>query len=393
MIGPGIRPETRPPPDPDGRFWPAVESEPPSWSPEAFRQLAVNAAAFGASDITLQSDRRVTLQVAGRQLTATRRPLTGSEVEGLLTGMYGLSSAASLLAQAKVLDFSWEVPLDRTRRRRFRVNATAILSRRGGTGCEVSLRTLPDRTPSLQDVGLSPADCRILSPSSGLVVVAGSTGQGKSTTLAAIVGWHLQSDPVKIVDIQAPIEFTYSDLQHDSASSIGQSEVGIHVRSFADGIRSALRRSPRIIMVGEVRDPETARAAVDAALTGHLVYTTLHAGDVPEIFHRLHALLASGGGGSRTAEVDIIQTLRVGLAQRLLRSAKGLVRHPVREIAAIDGDLRTALRSAPPDEWQALVSRALGAARPGDPCLRPFRTDIEELLSSGRITADGSGEG
>lgn len=385
--------QPRRPPSADDWFWAALEAEPSSWTLDDFMQLAVNAVEAGASDITFQTDQPVTLQLAGRQLAATRRPLTGAEVYRLVTGMYASASVPNLLAQLRVLDFSWEIRVARNVRRRFRVNATAILARRGGNGVEVSLRALPDVTPTPEEVGLPEELCRLLSPASGLVVVAGATGQGKSTTLAALVGRHLGAPrAVKIVDIQAPIEFTYSDLRNlESGSSIGQSEVGIHVGSFAAGVRSALRRSPDIIMIGEVRDPETARAAVDAALTGHLVYTTLHAGDVPEIFHRLVALLSAGSGTVQTATVDVLHTFRAGIAQRLLRSAAALRRRPVREIAVVDPDLRAALRSTDPERWPAVIARELDAAPPGTPGRRPFRADIAALLESGEIDAGEAG--
>ena len=357
-----------------------------------FRQLAVNAAHHSTSDITVQTDRPVTVQIAGRQMAATRRPLTQSEVQTMLTGMYASGSAPSLLAQLRVLDFSWEVSTSRARRLRFRVNATAILARRGGNGVEISMRALPDRTPSPADVGLAEPLCEMLSPPSGLVVVAGATGQGKSTTLAALIGRHIaHARAVKIVDIQAPIEFTYSDLQTaETASSIGQSEVGIHVESFAAGVRSALRRSPDIIMIGEVRDWETARAAVDAALTGHLVLTTLHAGDVPEIFHRLAALLAAGPGTQETATVDILQTLRAGMAQRLLPTSHQLGRAPIREVVILDTELRRKLRKTHPEQWPAAMAAELAEQDPDNPPVhrRPFQADLRALQAQGMITAE-----
>ena len=389
---PHTTPQERPPPATDDRFWPALATEPAAWTIDSFRQLAANAAHLKTSDITVQTDRPVTIQLAGRQMAATRRPLTQSEVQTLLTTMYASGSAPSLLAQLRVLDFSWEVSLGRGHRLRFRVNATAILARRGGNGVEISLRALPDRTPTPADVGLAEPLCELLSPPSGLVVVAGATGQGKSTTLAALIGRHIaHSRAVKIIDIQAPIEFTYSDLQTaETASSIGQSEVGIHVASFADGVRSALRRSPDIIMIGEVRDWETARAAVDAALTGHLVYTTLHAGDVPEIFHRLAALLAAGPGTQATATVDILQTLRAGLAQRLLTTSHKLARAPIREVVILDTELRRTLRKTHPNEWPAAMAAELNAQDASNPPVarRPFRADLQALLDQGMITAD-----
>ena len=193
---------------------------------------------------------------------------------------------------------------------------------------------------------------------------------------------------MKIVDIESPIEFTYSDLRQTSlASSIGQSEVGTHVETFAAGVRSALRRSPDIVIIGEERDAETARAAVDAALTGHLVYTTLHAGAGAEVFRRLQALLTAGIGSGQAAAADILHTFRAGMCQRLLRSANSLGRRPIREIVVIDSGLHGLLQSAPAETWPSAVSRALSDAPAGSPGLRPFSADAAALLEAGEIDA------
>ncbi len=386
-------PQDRPAPDAGSAFWPGLEAEPANYTLADFRQLTVNCVAAGASDITMQSEHPVTVQIAGRQVAAVRRPLTTGEASQILIGMYGSASATTLLSARQVLDFSWEIDESREVRRRFRVNATAILGRRDSQGVEVSLRVLPDTTPSPGGIGIPDDLCALLSPPNGLVVVAGATGAGKSTTLAALVHRHLVSgDAVKIVDIQAPIEFTYSDLRHVSpASSIGQSEVGTHVESFAKGVRSALRRSPDIIMIGEVRDPETARAAVDAALTGHLVYTTIHAGDVPEVLRRLQALLVAGTGTQEAAAADILHTFRAGVAQRLLRAASTLGRRPIREIAVIDSGLHRTLQAEPPETWPVVISRAIAAAPDGSAGLRPFSVDARRLVASGEINAAEAG--
>ncbi len=372
-------PQRRPPPDPARDRWSALETEPAVYTPGDLRQLAVNCVAAGASDLTLQTDQPPRCQISGRRFQIGIRPLTPSEIDGLLTFVYASESASALLAARHILDFSWEVPVTRRRRQRFRVNATGILSQRGGRGTEISLRALPSVTPTLDDVGLDAALWPLLSPPDGLVIVAGATGQGKSTTLAALVRQHMTERRVKIIDVQAPIEFNYSDLPAAAraGSSIGQSEVGMHVESFAAGVRSALRRSPDIVVIGEVRDSETARAAVDAAMTGHLVYTTLHAGDVPEIFRRLAALLAAEGG-RKAAAVDILQTFRAGVAQRLA-AASGLDRHPLREVAALVPALRSELANLPAETWPERLRRALAAATPSDTHLRPFAVDLAAL--------------
>ncbi|MDE0256727.1 MAG: ATPase, T2SS/T4P/T4SS family [Rhodospirillaceae bacterium] len=381
---------SRAPPGRGDACWPAIDPEPPLYDAESLSAASLSLVSAGASDFTLQTDQPLRARIGGIQMLAGRRPLSPAEMDGLLSACYGSSSAPTLIASRRVLDFSWHVAAGRGRQQRFRVNATGVLAR-GGRGCEMTFRALPSATPTLSDVGLTEDLWRRLSPSSGLVVVAGATGQGKSTTLAAIMRRHLSGGRIKAVDIQAPIEFTFSDLRGGlaPASSLGQSEVGSHIESFADGVRSALRRAPDIVMIGEVRDADTARAAVDAAMTGHLVYTTLHAGDVPEIFRRLQALLATASG-SRAAAVDILQTFRAGLAQRLVPGAADLSRHPVREHAIATPALRRRLRDLPAEDWPAAVSEAIESAGPGDPDARAFAADAAELLRSGAIDPEAA---
>ncbi|MCY4006706.1 MAG: ATPase, T2SS/T4P/T4SS family [Rhodobacteraceae bacterium] len=381
-------PQDRPRPDTTQEYWAALDPEPPLYDVAALRQFVVNAVTAGASDVTLQTDQPPRCEIAGRQFRAGRRPLTPTEMETILIALYGAASAPTLLAGRKVLDFSWSIALSRSVTQRFRVNATGILARRGGAGIEITARALPRETPTLEQVGIPPDLLPLLSPPSGMVIVAGATGQGKSTTLAAILREQFVRR-VKIVDIQAPIEFAFTDIDTATrgGSSLGQSEVGTHIESFADGVRSALRRAPDILVIGEIRDSETARAAVDAAMTGHLVYTTIHAGDVPEIFRRFQALLATESG-ERNAAVDILQTFKVGVAQRLLRSAVGLNRYPVREMAVLAGDLRRTLTDSPPDQWPAISRRFLSSAEPGNPALRPYSRDLARLRADGRVSEE-----
>ena len=383
-----IRPQDRPPPAAGRMFWPALESEPSSYDAAFLGQMAMNCVAAGASDLTLQTDQPARCQIGPVRLRVSRRPFSPNEIDRILAEVYGSAGAPTLIAARRVLDFSWQIPRERGLFQRFRVNATGVLPRRGGQGVEITFRALPTSTPDMAAAGLDPELWPLLSPASGLVVVAGATGQGKSTTLAALLREHLVRTGVKIIDIQAPIEFTYSDLPVGirEASSLGQSEVGTHIETFAEGVRSALRRSPDIVVIGEVRDSETARAAVDAAMTGHLVYTTVHAGDVAEIFRRLQALL-SAASGEGNAAVDILQTFRAGIAQRLLPAASGFGRCPVRQIAIIDEDMRRRLAAAAADQWPSMISQALLEAPDDSRHLIPFGRDVKALLSEGQVSA------
>jgi defect-in-organelle-trafficking protein DotB len=242
----------------------------------------------------------------------SRHAWSASEIDLVLIEIYRGAHAQTEIKSQRALDFSYELNLADGSKQRFRVNATGIFGR-DGFGVEITLRVLPAITPDMASVGLSEAEMSALTPRDGLVVIAGATGSGKSTTMAAVTRAHLENSErtVKIVDIQAPIEYTYRDVRLSmtgSSSMIGQSEIGKHLKCFADGVHSALRRKPHIINVGEARDFATISASLEACLTGHLVYTTTHAGSVSETMRRLLSTFPANERESRA--YDLVSGLR-----------------------------------------------------------------------------------
>ena len=193
--------------------------------------------------------------------------------------------------------------------------------------------------------------------------------------MAAITRYHLESSirPVKIVDIPAPIEYTFRDVTSQlkgSPSIIGQSEVNRHIRSFADGVHSALRRKPNIINVGEARDLETISASVEASLTGHLVYTTTHAGSVSSSVRRL--LAAFPGAEKEARAYDLISSLRFLMVQHLVPRIDRPGRVPVREYLRFTDRVREKLLTHPISDWSSLIDREVsdGAVDAGEDDLR-----------------------
>lgn len=288
----------------------------------------------------------------------------------VLIEAYGGSNGPTEINAQNVLDFSYELNLPSGDRQRFRVNATGIYGR-DGSGVELTFRALPRKTPDLLMVRLNSDEVEALTPRDGIVVIAGATGSGKSTTMAALTRYHLEESPrpVKIVDIQAPIEYTFRDVMSNlggSSSTIGQSEVGKNIRSFADGVHSALRRKPHIINVGEARDFETISASLEASLTGHLVYTTTHASSVSVAIRRLLTIFPGNERESRG--YDLISALRFVMVQHLVPTPDGTGRVPVREYLEFTDAMRERLLSAPMHEWSSIVDRAvLGELSGADP--------------------------
>ena len=167
------------------------------------------------------------------------------------------------LKEKNVLDFSFSLPGIG----RFRVN---IYSQRGTFA--IAIRTLPFEIPSLEQLGLPQAIEQLTKKNRGLVLATGATGSGKSTTLASMLKIINENYNYHIITIEDPIEYLH---QHKK-SLVTQREIGSDATSFAEALRSALREDPDIIMVGEMRDPETISIALTAAETGHLVFSTLH---------------------------------------------------------------------------------------------------------------------
>ncbi|MCW3782587.1 type IV pilus twitching motility protein PilT [Defluviimonas salinarum] len=365
-----------------------LEAEPQRISMDEFRQILMSAVLTGASDVTFQTDQQPRAEIHGILYRAMRRPLSPSEVDLILIESYGGANARTEVNGQRVLDYSYELNLPDGARQRFRVNATGIYGR-DGSGVEITFRALPSKTPDLTMVQIDDREIAALTPRDGIVVIAGATGSGKSTTMAAVTRYHLEASPrpVKIVDIQAPIEYTFRDVMggtSGSSSIIGQSEIGKHIRSFADGVHSALRRKPNIINVGEARDFETISASLEASLTGHLVYTTTHAGSVADAIRRL--LTTFPGNERESRAYDLVSALRFLMVQHLVPRADRPGRVPVREYLRFTDRVREILLSSPISSWSSIVTREVNGEVEG-------RTPEDQRVSltdvAGRFFRDG----
>lgn len=378
-VSPGVELAVRVDPDRQAGTVFVFDREPSRITDREFRQLLMSCVLSGASDVTFQSDAQPRAEIHGILYRAMRRPLAGSEIVMLLNDTYGSLNAIAEINGQRALDYSYEVNLSDGGRQRFRVNATGI-NGRDGAGVELTFRALPARTPDLAMVKIDEAEIEALTPRDGIVVIAGATGSGKSTTMAAITRYHLETSlrPVKIVDIQAPIEYTFRDVTsviEGSASLIGQSEVGKHIRSFADGVHSALRRKPHIINVGEARDFETISASLEASLTGHLVYTTTHAGSVSNAIRRLLTIFPGAERESRA--LDLISALRFLMVQHLVPRIDVVGRVPVREYLRFTDRIRDRLIEAPISSWPAIINHEVSGEDPSrDP--RDLRLSLRD---------------
>lgn len=361
-------------PAPGDGFWP---SEGAVFSRDTLDSLFEWAFRLGASDIRIETHKPVFVQLHGRMRQVTRRTFTEREVEEAVNRLYGAEGVARL-KRGEDFDVSYEVQPDRRTRFRFRVNATAVLAH-GDDGGAVVARALPVRSRALSEQNVEPEIIRACMPRTGLVFIAGGTGNGKSTLQAGITRERLL-DPdshVAILEYSSPIEFTFDDVEGTTAA-ISQSEIPRHLPSFAAGIRNAMRRAGDVIIIGECRDGETMAAAAQAALTDHAVYSTIHAGTLSETVQRIVSLCPLEERAALT--MAVAQTLRLIVNQRLVPSLDG-TRTALREFLAFDRPMRRKLADTNPDRWPALVEDMLAEGRG-----QSFERAIQRALVEGRIS-------
>ncbi|WP_309386212.1 type IV pilus twitching motility protein PilT [Cerasicoccus frondis] len=186
-------------------------------------------------------------------------------------------------------------------------------------GPAATMRMLPPKPPSIDRVGFPYDDIweDLVSLKQGLVLISGITGSGKSTTISALLNYINETRADRIITLEDPIEYLYESKQ----AMISQREVGVHVHSFARGLRSALREDPDLIFVGEIRDVETAALAITAAETGHLVFSTVHTRDAIGSVTRLIDMFPSGRERELTTQLSM--NLRTVISQKLVPLASG----------------------------------------------------------------------
>ncbi len=275
------------------------------------------AMSFGASDLHLRAGSYPVIRVTGEL-----RPLSGVS---RLTQDETLEMAFSMMSNRQKQHFkeAFEVDIGYGVQGlgRFRVN---IFQQRNSIG--IVARVISDTVKSFGDLGLPPILTTIAEENRGLILVTGTTGSGKSTTLSAVVDHINQTRNCHIVTIEDPIEF----LHKDKKSFVTQREVDVDTRNFAEALRGSLRQDPDVILVGEMRDLETIETALVAAETGHLVLSTLHTLDAPETLTRI--ISAFPPYQQKSVRIQLAGLLKAVVSQRLMKSAKGSSRIPAVEV-------------------------------------------------------------
>jgi twitching motility protein PilT len=321
----------------------------------------------GGSDLHLKVGNCPLIRVNGvlGDLELNAPPLEARDTELMLHQMIP-SALVSQFESRGEADFSYVAP----GLARFRVNAF----RQRGT-ISLVLRFVPSAVPTIDELGLPETIRTLAEESRGIVLITGSTGAGKSTTLAAIVDHINRTHRRHIVTIEDPIEYVY----RDDRSSIEQREVGIDTTSVGAALHHVLRQDPDVILIGEMRDSETARAALSAAETGHLVLSTLHTIDASETINRIIELFDLSQ--RHQVRMMLAGTVKGIVSQRLVPTADGNGRTAICEILTTTARVRDMI--ADPDKTGDLADVIVEGEYYG---MQSFDQALYNAVTAGLVT-------
>jgi len=332
--------------------------------------LLIHMEARDASDLYLKSGVPPILRVAGDLVPAGEAPLSDETVLRLAEEMMSERHRREFEAQRRA-DIAYTSPT----LGRFRVN---VYVQRGSPA--VVIRRVRSVIPSFEELGLPPVVADLVLAPRGLVLVTGQTGAGKSTTLAAMIAHRSRERAGHIVTIEDPIEFVHADAK----SLVSQREIGTDCESYSLALRDALRQAPDVILIGEIRDEESATAAVYFAETGHLVLSTLHSTNASQTLERLLHFFppATHAGVALQLSLNLIGLV----AQRLLPRADGEGRVVAVEVMLSTPRVRELLRAADLAGIRSVMQSPAGIAEG----MQTFDYAIYQLVQQGWIDQDAA---
>jgi twitching motility protein PilT len=332
-------------------------------------ELLTVAVQSGASDLHLKVGSYPMMRVNGTLTVCSEdKRLDRSDTESMADTLFSADQREKF-RRAQEVDLAYSVP----GLGRFRCN---VYQQRGTIA--LVLRVIPTRVKGIDELGLPPVLKTIAQEERGLVLVTGTTGSGKSTTLAAMIDYVNSSRSTHIMTVEDPIEY----LHRDHHSIVSQREVNVDTESFSHALRSALRQDPDVILVGEMRDHETVETALLAAETGHLVFSTLHTLDATETINRIIAVFPPHQ--QRQVRIQLASVLKAAIAQRLLPRADGLGRVPAVEVMIATAFIRDCIIDK--DRTSQIHSAiASGTSQYG---MQTFDQSIFNLYSQGFVTLE-----
>ncbi|HZL86443.1 MAG TPA: type IV pilus twitching motility protein PilT [Candidatus Krumholzibacteria bacterium] len=332
------------------------------------RALLERMISLGASDLHLKSGVSPVARVHGVLTPIEFPPPKPNELEEVATQLL-TSAQKEVFDTTREVDFAFGV----AGLARFRAN---FFVQRGSVS--MVFRHVSTQVPRLEELSLPPVLADLALRKRGLILVTGTTGSGKSTTLAAMIGRINQALPVNIISIEDPIEF----LHRDANGLIQQREVGTDTVSFHAALRHILRQDPDVIMIGEIRDRETMEIALTAADTGHLVLSTLHTIDATQTINRIISFFEPHQ--HQEVRYLLASTLQAVVSQRLVRRADGRGRTPAVEVMVSTATICDYIRDA---EKTPLIRQAVqdGVVQYG---MQSFDQALMALVMDGRITRE-----
>jgi twitching motility protein PilT len=320
-----------------------------------------DAAGRGASDVILSAGVTAMVRVGG-SLMPSGAPIAADELEAWCVPLLG--------ARARRLEEGGSADAGHTLSDGQRVRLNAF---RHAGGLGVAVRLIRQEVPTLQALGLPATLTSLLDHRNGLVLIAGATGAGKSTTLAALIEHLNRTRACHIITLEDPIEYQYPRRR----AVIHQREVGTHVDSFASGLMASLRECPDVILVGELRDAATIRQALVAAETGHLVLSTLHAGSAAMAVGRIVDAFSESERGE--VRQQLASTARALVTQQLVTGTDG-ARLPVLELVTVNHAIASQIRDSRTHMLGTQIE--LGA----DEGMVPMERALQDLVRAGRIS-------
>jgi len=332
-------------------------------------QLLQTAVASGASDLHLKVGSYPMMRVNGTLVVASEeKRLDRNDTEAIAQSILGRDHVEKF-KQNQDVDLAYSID----GLGRFRCN---VFQQRGTVG--LVLRVIPTKIKSIDELNLPPVLKKIAQEERGLVLVTGTTGSGKSTTLAAMIDYINATRQAHVMTVEDPIEY----LHRDNHSIVNQREISVDSPSFAHALRAALRQDPDVILVGEMRDLETVETALHAAETGHLVFSTLHTLDATETINRIIAVFPPHQ--QRQVRIQLAAVLKAALSQRLLPRADGLGR-----VAAVEVMTTTAfIRDCIVDKDKTSMIASAIAAGTSQYGMQTFDQAIFSLYSQGIVTLE-----
>ena len=270
----------------------------------AYLQLMVEK---DASDLFFSAGAPVNIKLQGESHPVGNKPLSATEVHDVVWSVLNDEQIATFER-----DLELNLAISVAKLGRFRIN---VFRQRGETAMVV--RYIKNKIPSIEELGLPEILKQLIMEKQGLILVVGSTGSGKSTTLASMVNYRNEHKPGHILTIQDPIEFVH---EHKK-SVVDQREVGLDTHSYQEALKNAMREAPDVIVIGEIRDQETMRHALHYAETGHVCLSTLHANNANQTLERIINFFPDSA--HQALLLDLAQHLKAIISQRLIPAVKG----------------------------------------------------------------------